>query len=97
MLTRWIAYLQRFNFSIKHKSGKSNNVADALSRRTDLLATLSTQIVAFDSDSDEDFAQIWHKCTNHDNSNDFLITKEFLFKGTRLCIPKASLRESIIK
>ncbi|KAL5579082.1 hypothetical protein UlMin_011524 [Ulmus minor] len=102
MLARWIAYLQRFNFTIKHKSGKSNVVADALSRRADLLTTLSTHIVAFDSlkdtyHTDDDFAQIWYKCTNHNHSDDFLIADGFLFKGTRLCIPRTSLRESIIK
>ena len=32
-LARWIAYLQQFNYTIEHKSGKKHLNADALSRR----------------------------------------------------------------
>ncbi|GKD74531.1 putative nucleotidyltransferase, ribonuclease H [Tanacetum coccineum] len=34
---RWIAYLQRFTFVLKHKAGEQNKVADALSRRAEFL------------------------------------------------------------
>ena len=31
MHTQWVAYIQRFHFTLKHKSGVTNKVADALS------------------------------------------------------------------
>lgn len=42
---KWSSYLQEFNFSLKYKTGESNKVADALSRRTLMLTVMSTQIV----------------------------------------------------
>ena len=97
MLARWYSFLQRFNFTIKHKSGTTNRVADALSRRATLLTTLSSQIVAFDTlkdnyATDEDFSTLWHKSINHDDNGDFVIADGFLFKDHRLCLPKTSIR-----
>lgn len=67
---KWVEFLQAFSFSIKHKAGILNSVADALSRRYALLSTMRVQVVGFDVfkdlyGDDPDFGDIWHKCESH--------------------------------
>lgn len=38
---RWVAFLQEFAFTLKHKFGMHNKVADALIRKTSLLYVVS--------------------------------------------------------
>ena len=85
---------------MKNETGKENKVADALSRKTTVLTTLSTK-VAFNPlpksyEVDVDFEIILYTCTNHVNPKDFHIVDDFLFKDL-LCIPHTSLRETLIK
>ncbi|XP_057443382.1 uncharacterized protein LOC130735376 [Lotus japonicus] len=56
---KWVEFLEQFPYVIKHKKGKSNIVADALSRRH--------------------------------------VHNGFLFKENRLCVPKSSIRELLVK
>ena len=48
MHARWVAYIQRFHFTLKHKSSVANKVVDALNKRASLLPTLRTEVVGFD-------------------------------------------------
>ena len=45
----WIAYLQQFTFVVKHNTGVTNRVADALSRQTNLLIAMQLEVSGFDS------------------------------------------------
>ena len=45
MHARWIQFLQRFPFKLMHAQ---NKVADAPSRRADILAVLSAEVVGFE-------------------------------------------------
>src|SRR5574338_356514 len=97
----WIAYLQQFTFMVKHKSGVTNRVADALSRRSHLLTTLKVEVTGFEVlpelfTDDPYFAKFVEK-VKEGETDDFVMVDGFLFKGNRLCIPDCSLRMKIIK
>lgn len=90
--------LQKFTFVFKHRSGIQNKVADALSRRSSLLAVLSIELIGFNLlkelyPNDEDFAAIWSHCSRNEHVEVFHIQQGFLFKGNLFCIPRTSLRE----
>ena len=103
MHARWVAYIQCFHFTLKHKFDVTNKVADALSKRASLLTTLRTEVVGYDYlkelyENDEDFDDTWGKCQQtHTAINSMYIQDGFLFQGNQLCIPKSLLREQIIR
>ena len=92
--------LQAYSFVIRHKAGASNTVADALSRRHVLTSEMKIQVCGFDTfralyQDDPDFRNIWNHC-NNGPFQDYSNHDGYLFKGSRLCVPLSSLRDSII-
>jgi hypothetical protein len=62
MHARWVSYIQWFTFSLKHKSGKLNCAADALSHRATLLITMKAEVTGFEclkelNEEDEDLGE----------------------------------------
>jgi len=99
---RWVSFLEQFNFVLRHKAGHLNKVADALSRRAATLVTMRTDVVGFDHlcalyADDEDFQEIWEKCFETGSHGDMIVQDKFLFFGSRLCIPRNSLLEQLIR
>lgn len=96
---KWVEFLQAFSFVIKHKAGSQNHVADALSRRHSLLATMQVRVKGFDTfrdlyRDDPDFRDVWQNCATG-TFRQFSRHDGYLFKGALLCIPFGSLREAI--
>lgn len=65
----WVEFLQAFNFTIKHKSGAQNGVADALSRKHSLLSSLQVKVIGFEVlkelyKGDPYFSRVSEPCTN---------------------------------
>ncbi|GJW28419.1 transposon ty3-I gag-pol polyprotein [Tanacetum coccineum] len=61
---------QAFTFTIKHKSGKLNKGADALSRKYALINSLQPKVMGLellkhDYSSDPDFGELFSSCQNH--------------------------------
>lgn len=91
----------------KHRSGRSNRVADALSRRQLLLIAMEVEVVGFDElknlySEDPNFAKAWKACKEPitlDRTKwlDYLIQDGMLFEGSQLCIPRSSMRKKLIK
>lgn len=97
---KWVEFPEQFPYIIKYKKGKSNVVADALSRRYTHLAKLGSQILGFDNicelyGQDPFFAPIYSNCLNK-SLGGFYISNGYLFKEARLCIPCGSHRKLLI-
>ncbi|KAE8661446.1 hypothetical protein F3Y22_tig00113725pilonHSYRG00321 [Hibiscus syriacus] len=97
---KWVAYLQEFTFTLRHQAGSLNRVADALSRRTLLLTTMSTKVAGFETftdmyAADPSFGRIFQEVTEG-HRHDFVLHNGYLFHGLQLCIPDCSLRQQII-
>jgi len=78
-----------------------NKSTHGLSRRYLLLSTSETKVLGFECvkgmyAQDEDFKEIYEKCTSHAHGL-FHLEHGFLFKGTQLCIPKYGFRELLIQ
>lgn len=102
MHLRWIAFLQRFTFTILHKPGQANKVADALSRKGETLSYVRVQIPEIDDIKknyidDEDFGQIWSEIQSGGQFQGFSLKNGFIFADHRLCIPKGTLRLKLIR
>uniref|UniRef100_A0A151UF56 Transposon Ty3-I Gag-Pol polyprotein n=1 Tax=Cajanus cajan TaxID=3821 RepID=A0A151UF56_CAJCA len=97
---KWVEFLEQFPYVIKHKKGKGNVVADALSRRHNLLSMLETKLFGLESLKDMymhdvDFAENFAACEKF-SENGYYRHNGFLFKANRLCVPKCSIRELLV-
>lgn len=88
---KWIEFLQNFTFVIKHKSGQSNKVEDALSRMNLIIQEFQVNVLGFDElkdmyKDDPDFKEAYAACENPVSRDktpwlDYMIQGGLLFKG----------------
>ena len=67
--SKWVEFLQGFTFVLKHISGQSNKVVDALSRRSLILQESQVQVLGFEFlkdlyEADIDFQDPYEACRN---------------------------------
>ena len=88
---------------INHRSSIENKAADALSRLTVTLHRMSAHVIGFDKLKNEysaypNFGIIYNEVSNGNREKylDFLVKNGYLFKVTKLCVPRTSFRDLLI-
>lgn len=98
--TKWLAFLQQFNFFVCHQWGGPNKVADTLSLRQCLFTDMHVCVLSFDSFRDLYISDAFfgHMLVNLSQGTylDHTLTYGFLFKGIRLYIHACSLCAKVI-
>jgi hypothetical protein len=93
----WAEFIESFPYIIKHKNGKENIIADALSRRYTMLSQLDFKIFSLQTVkdyyvNDADFNDILTHCMNGQPWGKFHMQDGFLFRANKLCVPASSVR-----
>ncbi|WVZ97508.1 hypothetical protein U9M48_043035 [Paspalum notatum var. saurae] len=92
---KWVEFIESFPYIIKHKNGKDNVIADALSRRYTMLSQLDFKIFGLQTVKDQyvddaDFKDVFAHCINGKPWRTFHIQDRFLFRANKLCVPASS-------
>jgi hypothetical protein len=92
-----VEFIESFSYVIKHKKGKENVIADALSRRYTLLTQLDCKIFGLDTIktqyvNDADFKDVLLHYKDGKAWNKFIVNDGFMFRANKLCIPASSIR-----
>ena len=90
-------YTNTFPYVIKHKKGKENVIADALSRRYTMLSQLDFKIFGLETIKDQyvhdaEFKDVFQNCKEGRTWNKFVLNDGFVFRANKLCIPASSVR-----
>jgi len=93
---KWVEFIESFPYIIKHKKGKDNVIADALSRRYTMLSQLDCRIFGLESikgqyELDAAFKDVILNCKEGRAWNKFVLNDGYLFRANRLCIPVGSV------
>jgi hypothetical protein len=94
---KWVEFIESFPYVIKHKKGKENVIADALSRRYALLTQLNYKIFGLETIKDQyvhdvDFKDVLLHYQDGKTWNKFIFNDGFVFQANKLCIPASSIR-----
>jgi hypothetical protein len=93
---KWVEFIESFPYVIKHKKGKDNVIADALSRRYTMLSQLDFKIFGLETIKqqyvfDADFKDVLLHCKEGRTWNKFVLTDGFVFRANKLCILHGSV------
>jgi hypothetical protein len=89
---KWVEFIETFPCIIKHKKGKDNIIADALSRCYIMLYQLDHNIFGLESlnelyATDFDFKYAYENCREGRAWNKYVLHDSLLYHANKLCIP----------
>src|SRR3954469_13110244 len=92
-----VEFIETFPYVIKHKKGKDNIIADALSRRYTMLSQLDLKIFGLETIKDQyvhdaEFKDVLQNCREARTWNKFVLNDGFVFRSNKLCILASSVR-----
>jgi hypothetical protein len=75
---KWVEFIEAFPYIIKHKKGKENVIADALSRHYTMLSQLDHKIFSLESikelyATDVDFKDAYENCRERRTWNKYVL------------------------
>jgi hypothetical protein len=89
---KWVEFIESFPYVIKHKKGKENVIADALSRRQLDYKIFGLETIKDQYVHDADFKDVLLHCQDGKTWNKFVFNDGFVFRANKLCIPASSIR-----
>ena len=98
---KWIEFIETFPYVVKHKRGKDNIVADALSWRCGLVTQLDTKVLGLESIKtlyavDADFNEPFSRCIDGKGWDKYYVHDGFLFRTNKICIPAYSIHQVLL-
>jgi hypothetical protein len=93
---KWVEFIESFPYVIKHRKGKDNVIADALSRRYTMLSQLDFKKIGLETIKeqylhDAKFTDVLQNCRDGRTWNKFILNDGFVFRANKLCIPDSSV------
>jgi hypothetical protein len=94
---KWVEFIDSFPYVIKHKKGKENAIAGALSRRYALLTQLDYKIFGLETIKDQyvndaDFKDVLMHCKDGKTWNKIIFNDGSAFRANKLYILASSIR-----
>jgi hypothetical protein len=93
---KWVEFIETFPYIIKHKKGKENVIADALSRCYTMLSQLDHKIFGLESIKelyamDVDIKYAYGNCREGRTWNKYVLWDGLLYRANKLCVPASSV------
>jgi hypothetical protein len=95
--TKWVEFIETFPYIIKHKKGKKNIIANALSKRYTMLSQFDHKIFGLESikelyATDIDFKDAYENYREGRMWNKYVLQDDLLYHANKLCIPASFVR-----